>query len=336
MKKIYYSRTFLALAGLFTGLVLLFTALPTVAGEAALSSAKMRELSELEEKAFNLKLPFFSPRLPSPEEWEAVAPGLDLITLVGTVERPVPRPDGSESQPDSPEATIKQNISIVALRIDPSLYSFQLYSSAVEKNPPKTATAWAESYDLTAAINASMYTPAGNSTGYMRLGDQELNQHIAKRYGNFFVANPRQGNPTLPVVDILDKSSANWQKILPRYDIVVQNFRLFGPKKENLWPMDGPEHAVAAVGIDKAGKVYFLHCASSVNVYSFTTVLLSQAPEVLNLRAAMYVEGGSQAALVVNSPGARHTWLGAHPADIFIDQTLRETPLPNVLGVRKK
>lgn len=246
----------------------------------------------------------------TPPSWEVLAPGLELATL---------------ENPADP------GVRIAALRIDPERYDFSLHNVLWDGEPARPLEAWAENLDLTAAINAGMYLPDGRTgTGYMRRGEARNNRRIADNYGSFFVAGPRVAG--LPGAAVLDRSVDDWETLLPQYEIVVQNFRLLGPDGAQLWPENGPMHAVAAVGMDRAGRILFLHCRSAVTVHGFVRVLL--ASPGLELIAAMYVEGGSQAAMLVRLPGFRQLWTGHHPADLFFGQVGRIAPLPHILGVR--
>ena len=185
-----------------------------------------------------------------------------------------------------------RRIVIRVLRFDTDEYDFRLFSSRWEGQSIPTMREWAASKALTAAINASMYLKDGQtSTGYMRSGERTNNSRIVSRYGAFFVAGPRENG--LPRAAVLDRSVDDWQNLLPRYDIVVQNFRLMGPDSQQIWPAKGPEHAIAAIAEDMNGRILFLHCSDPASVHDFVEAL--KAHTDLNLNSAMYVEGGSEA-----------------------------------------
>lgn len=223
-----------------------------------------------------------------------------------------------------------EGITIHALRIDPEKYEFSLYS-AMWEGPPRTVGEWAREHNLLATINAGMYQADGlTSTGYLRDAGNINNGRVAGRYGGFFVAGPQKNG--LPGARILDKNSDAWKDALQNYRLVAQNFRLIGPDKANLWPQSPEKHAVAALGEDTAGKIYFFLCPQVVTVHNFVEALLAQPENVLDLKAAIYVEGGVQAAMYVG--GQKNiTWMGSHPAALFFGQSMLEVPLPNVLGV---
>jgi len=224
-------------------------------------------------------------------------------------------------------------IRIRALRFDPDRYDFRLFSARWEGGPAPTLREWAARKSLVAATNASMYLKDGlTSTGYMRGGEKLNNGRVVARYGSFFVSGPR--DPALPRAAVLDRSVDDWQALLPLYDHVVQNFRLMGPGGEQLWPENGPRHAVAAIAEDMNGRILFLFCREPVSVHDFVETL--RAHGGLNLNSAMYAEGGSEASLLLNLPGNAVLWNGMTPADYMFSSRGNDIPLPNVLGVVRR
>ncbi len=260
-------------------------------------------------------LAFFAPAAPAaraedaaPLAWQPLAPGMDMAVL-------------EHRDPDL--------VRVAVLRIDPDQYEFCLFSSAWSGTSPRTLRDWAESEGLVAAINAGMYLTDGRThTAYMRQGDQYNNSRLAKRYGAFFVAGPRR--PALPPAAVLDRSEDGWQELLSDYATVVQNFRLIGPGGTQVWPQDGPTHAVAAVGEDADGHILFLHSRAPVSVHRFARALL--ACPALGLTSAMYVEGGAQAAMMLRLPDLQIIWTGL--PDLPLVQA--EPLLPNILGVKAR
>lgn len=234
--------------------------------------------------------------------WEQVAEGMHLAQ--------VPLPD-----------RVGQ---IVCLRMNPVHIRFSLYTSS-EHGAPASLEKWMNSHDLLAAINASMYLPDRlTSIGYLRNNTHENNSHIAARLGAFFVAEPREAG--LPLAAILDKASDNYEELLPKYGVVVQNFRLINPQREVLWPKEGSNaHSVAAVGQDSQGNIYFFHCAVAITVHDFTAALLAMP---IDLRAAMYVEGGSEAQVSLRTVERVRSWRGRNS----MLGTGFEFPVPNILG----
>ena len=230
----------------------------------------------------------------------------------------------------SPQAEGAASIDI--LRIDPALFRFSLHSAGAEEGTaPRSLSAWAEQEGLVLAINASMYLPDRvTSTGYLRYGAHVNNPRIHGKFGAFFVAEP--DTQDLPQAAILDRERDPWAERLPRYKLVVQNYRLIDTEGKTLWLPGGPEHSIAAVGQDRQGHILFIHCRVPMTGEAFADALLHMP---LALRSLMYVEGGSQAAMLVHCPALSRLWIGQSSVT-FLHPPENGSPLPNVLGARRR
>ena len=227
------------------------------------------------------------------------------------------------------EADSAANVDI--LRIDPDFFRFSLHSVSAEGSAPHSLPGWAEHADLALAINASMYLPDHvTSTGYLRYGPHVNNPGIHSKFGAFFVAEPDV--PDLPKAAILDRESDPWTERLPRYTLVIQNYRMIDTDGKSLWLPGGPEHSIAAVGQDKQGHILFIHCRAPMTGEAFAAALLRMP---LALRSLMYVEGGSQAAMLVSCPKLRRFWIGQSSRS-FLHPSENGAALPNVLGARRR
>jgi len=220
---------------------------------------------------------------------------------------------------------------IDVVRIDPALFRFSLHSVSVEGAAPHSLPGWAEREDLVLAINASMYLPDHvTSTGYLRYGEYINNPRIHSKFGAFFVAEPDV--PDLPRAAVLDRERDPWEERIPRYMLVAQNYRLIDTDGKALWLPGGPEHSIAAVGQDRQGHILFIHCRVPMTGEAFAAALLRMP---LALRSLMYVEGGSQAAMLVRCPKLRRLWIGQSSA-VFWHPSENGAALPNVIGVRRR
>ena len=154
--------------------------------------------------------------LPLTEEAPAAAGDAEADAALPEAPRWNALEEGLEYAEFSLQSEAGQQASLTVLRIDPELFDFRLYASAAHKHPALTLGQWADSHDLVAAINASMYLPDGvTSTGYMRQDDYINNKRLVRRFGAFFVAGPRQEG--LPRADILTREDPQWQELLEQY-----------------------------------------------------------------------------------------------------------------------
>ena len=130
--------------------------------------------------------------LPLPDEGPAADADAEADAALPEAPRWNALEEGLEYAEFSLQSEAGQQASLTVLRIDPELFDFRLYASAAHKHPALTLGQWADSHDLVAAINASMYLPDGvTSTGYMRQDDYINNKRLVRRFGAFFVAGPR-------------------------------------------------------------------------------------------------------------------------------------------------
>lgn len=211
---------------------------------------------------------------------------------------------------------------VVVLRIDPALRELRLVTASEHGGEPRTLDGWAREFDLAAAINASMYLPDGlTSTGYMKNFGHVNNATINRQFGAFLLFNPH--DPELPTARIVDSRSEDAEELLPLYGSVVQNFRMVGGG-EAVWEGDSGPHAVSCVGEDEQGRILFIHTSSAVLVRDMARALV-ELP--LGLVTVMYVEGGQQAGLFIETPPGAAQPLAAMASQPAI------WPVPSVLGV---
>ena len=275
--------------------------------------------------------------IPAPPElsWRSLEPGLELGLAV------------------LPESRARQNNAVfVVLRVSPTEQAFAL-CMASQTGAALSLAGWSEQQRLRAGINAGMYLPDQlTNTGYMRNGKSVNNDKLGGRLGAFFVAGPR--NKKLPLADVMDRESPDWQARLDQYDIVAQNFRLVNSRGELLWPDSTEAHSIAAIARDGAGRILFILSQEPLTVQAFARYL---AHLPLDAGTVMYVEGGRQAGLFVRLdtppntprdavlalPGAT-----AHPVSggtVMVwrgKQSLLKLPgspdaaLPNIIGVKMR
>ena len=217
---------------------------------------------------------------------------------------------------------------LIVLRIDPAYFRFELFSVSQHGGRPRSLRQWGLGHSLTAVINASMYLPdLRTSTGYLRQGNHSNNGRIVRNYGSIFMAEPMRSS--LPRANICDKEVSPCRERVEDYVSVVQNFRILNDRREIVWSAFRKPVAISAIGKDGSGRILFLHCREAMPVREFARHLRDLP---LDIRATMYVEGGAQAGLFVQTPRLTHLWGGRHASD-FLAGIAGHAPLPNVLGI---
>lgn len=222
---------------------------------------------------------------------------------------------------------------VAVIRIDPLRHEIRL-GTALHSGRPLSVQEWSRQAGFTAVINAGMFRSDDRlrSTGYMRDGQVVVSNFFHPGYSAFLLFGPR--DPSQPPVRWVDRKLDNdWESLLDNYDGVIQNYRLISRDRENLWEPTDRRHSAAAIGLDRAGQLLFVHCRPRLSIHEFAQALLDLP---LDLTGAMYVEGGADAAMYVQANGFVGRWVGEYQTDFFQGSNKNFWPAPNVLGIRPK
>ena len=244
--------------------------------------------------------------------WRPLAPGVEV---------------GEFTVPDAGEAVV------TVVRVDPLQAGLSLHSARWEAlDGWPTGPQWAEREHLLAGINAGMIEPDGRTTGFARQGDRTLNRHWVERYRAVLVAEPREAG--LPALQLLDRECDDVEAIAPKYGVVLQSLRMVDCHQKNAWQVDSRQWSVAMLAVDGAGRLLLIHCRSPFTMHAFVDALLALP---LDLRRAMYLEGGPEATLVFDEGTRREIRIGSYETG-FNENDRVKVPwkLPNLLGVRRR
>ena len=243
--------------------------------------------------------------------WKSLEPGLDL---------------GIFPCPSSHGETCEINI----LRINPAFFELRLLNtSASKEGMPLTARQWCKENNLVAAINASMYQQdIKTSVSLMKTKGHVNNPRLSK--DKAILAFDRRSSK-VPKVQIIDRECQNFHKVKENYRTLVQSIRMVSCKGRNVWRQQKKKFSIASVGIDKKGNVLFIHVQNPLTPYDLINILLKLP---ISIKKAMYVEGGSESQLFVQSHGQEFEFMGIYEA-FFIEpgSVLLPRPVPNVIGV---
>ncbi|MCJ7774538.1 MAG: phosphodiester glycosidase family protein [Desulfobacterales bacterium] len=217
------------------------------------------------------------------------------------------------------------------LRIDPYLFQLHLFNaSATENGNKQTARKWAEKFQLISAINASMYQKDHKtSVSFMRSENHINNSYISKDQ-TILAFNPK--NVSDPVVKMVDRECDDFNIWSNRYGTLIQSIRMISCKKENVWTPQPEKWGIAAIGIDQKDRVMFIHTRSPYTAHDFINTLLSLP---IQITQAMYVEGGPEAQLYIQTDTHKFEFIGGYEPD-FKGNDRMAIPIPNVIGIIKR
>jgi uncharacterized protein YigE (DUF2233 family) len=246
--------------------------------------------------------------------WRVLEEGLELQHF----EAPIPASEGDSK--------------FTVLRIDPKRFKLALLSAnAMKLGGPRTISAWVSEQHLVAAINGGMFEPGGAPVGYGRAGAAVLNPAWKAKYGALFALDPL--GPGLAAPAILDADCEDTKALEPRYGTVLQSMRMIGCKGGNLWAKSERKWSAAALGIDGAGRVLFIHARSPWDMRDFIGNLQGLP---LGIARAMYLEGGPETSLAVRAGGVSLDEIGSYETGFNENgDNARQWELPLVIGAQR-
>ncbi len=233
----------------------------------------------------------------------------------------------------APERSPRGDSIIRVLRVDPRHFDLQLLaSSAPSEGTPRTAREWARARGLVAAINASMFGADLRTAVSLLKNREHVNNPRLTRDKSVLVFDPLE--PAVPPVQIVDRDTQDFEALSAAYGASVQSIRMVALPRRNVWEKQPRRHSVAAIGIDGKGRVLLIHTRSPYPVHDLVEFLLALP---LDLRNAMYAEGGPLAQLWVGAGGREIELVGLSDAGFLeADQELPAQPIPNVVGVVRR
>jgi Phosphodiester glycosidase len=244
--------------------------------------------------------------------WQALEPGLEYTLLDGP-----PAADGDRK--------------IAVVRIDPARFELRLLAaSAPGQGALRTARDWAAGTGASAAINASMYQEDyRTSVSLMRTRDH-VNQRRLSKDKAVLAFDPVVSG--VAPVRIVDRDCEDLDHASARYGTLVQSIRMVSCDRRNVWAPSDRRFSAAAIGLDKRGRVLFIHARTPWPVHDLVKALLALP---LDLAQAMYVEGGPEAQLFARGGGHEVERVGTFAGSAAADNP-RAWPVPNVIAAVRR
>ena len=219
------------------------------------------------------------------------------------------------------------------LRIDPKHFELRLVSvKAVKGQKNKTAKKWAADHNLVAAINASMFQMDHQTSVALMRSGSFINNSALTADNTVLAFDAKSGD--VPVVQIIDRTCQDFDALRKKYDGLVQNIRMVNCQGKNVWAQQKRRWSTAAVGIDTSGRVLFIHARSPYSTHDFINIL-KKLP--IDLKNAMYVEGGPEATLYFKSGKIEREYVGSFETGFNENDDNKDAwPIPNVIGAVRK
>ena len=216
------------------------------------------------------------------------------------------------------------------LRADTASFELRLLNaSSKDQGKRWSVKNWATKNGLVAAINSSMYQKnMRSSVSYMKSREHTNNTWVSK--DKTVLAFDPNDKDLLPV-RIIDRDCEDFNTLRKLYGTLVQSIRMISCHGENMWEQQKKIWSIAAMGLDHQGRILFIHVRSPYTTHDLINMLL-ELP--IRLKQAMYVEGGADAQLYINTGNEEHEFIGSYSTGSREhDENSYAHPIPNVLGL---
>ncbi len=225
---------------------------------------------------------------------------------------------------------------ISVIKIIPSFYNFDLIIASQTDSVFKTLPEWCAEKKLLFAVNAGMYSLANRykATGFMR-NKAHINNPIFKGGFNALLAfNPTKTG--IPIFRIIDLENEKFEDFENEYQCFIQSIRLISNKSEAVYwsPKNRLKCSMTFLAIDKDNNVLVFFTRSP---YSPNEMIDFMLHKPLQVKTAMYLEGGPEASFYINTQDTAFGKFGSYVSKSYpTDKNTEFKKMPNVIGVRKK
>ena len=274
---------------------------------------------------------------------------MPFIVLLGTITLAIsPKAKSADSTPHSTWKNLEKGLDIGIfqapkksalgdsliriLRANTKYFSLKLLNaSSKDQGKRQSVKKWANRNGLVAAINASMYQKDMiSSVSYMKT-QHHTNSNWVSKDKTILAFDPIDKN--LPPVRIIDRDCEDFNKLRKFYNTLVQSIRMVSCNRRNVWAPHKKMWSTAAIGLDNQNRVLFIHVRSPYTSHNLINMLLELPIE---LKQAMYVEGGADAQLYINTGKDRYEFIGSYSSGSREhDENTFAHSVPNVLGLMR-
>jgi hypothetical protein len=237
---------------------------------------------------------------------------------------------------EAPEKSIVNDSKLTILKIDPSKFEFNLLTSTEFGKKARPATLWAEEFKMEIIVNAGMYsfTKGQPNKGYLKNYDHVNNPRMNGYYNAMMVLHPKDSTK-LPF-SIYDITCTSWDSIKTNYYSFCQGMRMLDCNGNPLaWDKNPTQScSMLLTSTDMEGNIYFIFSRSP---YTHQTMIKFLKELPFNLQQTIYLEGGPEASLYINTGKDTISKFGSYISKTWAnDDNDHFWEIPNVIGIRKK
>ena len=237
---------------------------------------------------------------------------------------------------DAPEKSVVNDSKLTILKVDPYKFEFEFLTASEHGKSLRTAEEWAKEFDKTIIINAGMYSynKMHSNKGYLK-NYNHLNNPVKSNYYNAIMAmHPKDKKK--PPFEIIDITYQDWEKVKTGYFSLCQGMRMIGQEGEGMAFAKRPDQSCSMVlmATDILGNIYIVYTRSP---YTHRTMIGFLQGLPLNIRTTVYLEGGPETSLYVNTGDTVIAKYGSYVSNTCDnDNNDHFWKIPNVIALREK
>ena len=249
-------------------------------------------------------------------KWQNLAQGADYMEM------------------EAPKKSEINDSRISILKINPKNFELEMYATTSEEDhKSKSASEWAEKYDLNVVVNAGMYDLAKKllSKGYLKAGEHVNNPNLYPNYNAMIAFNPKDSLKRK--FTVLDLKCENWENVKDDYHCYAQGLRMIDCNSQPLtWNKKNQSCSMLVTAVDAIGNIYFIFSRSP---YTHNEMIEFILDFPFKLNNAIYMEGGPQTSLYIHFGDRKIEKIGSYVSETYPnDLNDHFWALPNVIGFR--
>jgi len=237
---------------------------------------------------------------------------------------------------DAPEKSVVNDSKLTILKVDTWKFDFQFLTASEHGKRLRTAEEWAKEFDQNIIINAGMYNynKVHSNKGYMKNYNHLNNPDKSGYYNAILAMHPK--DKLKPPFKIIDITYQDWAKVKTQYFSLCQGMRMIGQEGEGMAYSKRPDQSCSMVltATDNVGNLYIIYTRSP---YTHLAMIGFLQGLPLNIRTTVYLEGGPETSLYVNTGDTVIAKYGSYVSNTCDnDDNDHFRKIPNVIALRKR
>jgi hypothetical protein len=237
---------------------------------------------------------------------------------------------------DAPEKSVVNDSKLTIMKVDARKFDFEFLTASEHDQRMRTAEEWAKEFDKNIIVNAGMYcyNKIHSNKGYMK-NYNHLNNPKKSTYFNAMLAmHPKDKKK--PPFEIIDITHQSWEKVKNQYYSLCQGMRMISCEGEGMAFVKRPDQSCSMIltATDAQENLYIIFTRSP---YTHRAMIGFLQGLPLNIRTTVYLEGGPETSLYVNTGDTVIAKYGSYVSNTCDnDDNDHFRKIPNVIALRKK